>query len=78
MNGKQAKLLRRIARGLTSVDSNELVEVKGTKRVRTAANGGKVVTHTMAHTQGSFRNMLKACKSDRVFSFNPAENAHVA
>lgn len=78
MNGKLAKNLRRIAKGLTTVDSNELVDVTGTKRIRTASNGNKIATRTQAHTKGSYRNMLKAVKSNRVFSFNPEENAHVA
>ncbi|AUG85297.1 hypothetical protein PONTUS_89 [Vibrio phage Pontus] len=78
MNGKMAKNLRRIARGLTTVDSNELVDVTGTTRIRTAPNGTKVATRTQAHAKGSYRNMLKACKSNRIFSFNPEENAHVA
>lgn len=76
MNGKQAKLIRRIAKGLTSTDATELVEVRGTTRIRTADNGTKVSTKTMAHALGSFRNMLKACKADRIAPFNPSENNH--
>ncbi|QIG66215.1 hypothetical protein KNV07_gp092 [Vibrio phage Cody] len=78
MNGKMAKNLRRIAHGLTVVDSNELVDVHGTKRVRTAPNGTKVATRTQAHAKGSYRNVLKQVKSGRVHPFDPSENAHVA
>lgn len=77
MNGKQAKFLRSLAKDTASIGGNELVEVEGTKRVRTAANGTKVQTVTLAHKRGSFRNELKAWKS-RVYSdlFNPATNNH--
>ncbi|AUG85101.1 hypothetical protein FDJ19_gp094 [Vibrio phage Ceto] len=76
MNGKQAKILRRIARGLEVVNGGELVEVHGTKRVRTSANGGKIQTVTMAHRKGSFRNVLKQIKRDKIAPFNPSENNH--
>ncbi len=78
MNGKMAKNLRRIARGLTVVDSNELVDVTGTKRIRTAPNKTKIATRTQAHVKGSFRNVLRQVKTGRVHPFDPSENAHVA
>lgn len=77
MNGKKAKLLRTIARMETTEDSDELVKVKGTKRVRTADNGNKVTTNTLAYPLGSYRNVLKFWKSRLTQGyFNPETNNH--
>lgn len=76
MNGKLAKLCRRLAREETSVHAASMEEVKGTSRVRTASNGSKVQTATMAHPKGSYRNVLKTMKGRNYWMFNPAENNH--
>lgn len=77
MNGKQSKLIRRMARNATTEHAKNLVEVKGTTRVRTAANGTKVSTVTMAHPFGSYRNVLKLLKGRGGFDlFNSAKNNH--
>ncbi|BBL19254.1 hypothetical protein KIT04_085 [Vibrio phage KIT04] len=76
MNGKKAKILRRIARGLTTEHTKEMVEVRGTSRIRTSVSGNKTKTVTLAHPMNSYRNMLKLVKRDAIYPFNPEENNH--
>lgn len=77
MNGKQAKFVRQLARGCTEVHSEGMVAVKGTSRVRTASNGTKVQTATLAHPKGSYRNLLKFLKGRGGYElFDPATGNH--
>lgn len=62
MNGKQAKALRRLARGLTTVHGAEMVGDTRTKRIRTSASGQKTMTISMMHPEGSYRRILRSLK----------------
>ena len=60
MNGKKAKLLRRLANTIAK-DDDTLYEVEGTKRIRNSTTGSRF-TLTMARSLASPTSTLKRLK----------------